>query len=115
MARKQVFGEMVVKRKSYLELTIGDKKQGRLELTDSSLRVGRSPECEIHLALNNISRVHGRFAPKNNDFMIEDMGSTNGCFVNGIRVTRCVLREGDVVEIGEAKFYFYEEKIRQKA
>ena len=47
--------------------------------------------------------------------MIEDMGSTNGCFVNGIRVTRCVLREGDVVEIGEAKFYFYEEKIRQKA
>ena len=51
---------------------------------------------------------------ENGEYIVEDFASTNGSFVNGIQISRCILKDGDVIEVGEAKFHFYEEKVRQK-
>ena len=41
---------------------------------------------------------------------MEDMNSTNGVYVNGVRVVKCVLRDNDQIEMGGVKIIFKEEK-----
>jgi pSer/pThr/pTyr-binding forkhead associated (FHA) protein len=57
--------------------------------------------------------MHARIIYRNEEYQIEDLGSTNGVYVNGIKVEKCILREQDVIEIGGVKILFVEEKIRQ--
>ncbi len=46
----------------------------------------------------------------NEEYLIEDLGSKNGVFVNGIRVVKCILRNSDQIDIGGVKLVFREEK-----
>ncbi|MGF6214398.1 FHA domain-containing protein [Comamonas sp. 4034] len=63
--------------------------------------IGRAKECGICLDDLSISRDHGAFVYHLGVLVIEDHGSTNGTFVNGIRVKRQVLYSGDAVKVGE--------------
>jgi transcriptional regulator with AAA-type ATPase domain len=51
-----------------------------------------------------VSSLHARFVRLGDDWLLEDAHSTNGCFVNGERVTRRQLKPGDVIEIGHKLF-----------
>ena len=85
--------------------------QGKVEIElneESSIVLGRSASCEMHLPLANISRRHSRVFCSNAEYYVEDNGSTNGTYVNGTRIKKCVLRNGDQIEIGEAKIIFVE-------
>ncbi len=114
LSRKALLNKVVVKRRAYLELDAPGKVAQDIELGDSQARMGRSPECEIQLVLENISRIHARIVFRDEEYVLEDLHSTNGSHVNGIQVTRCILRDGDLIEIGEAKLHFFEEKVRQR-
>jgi len=67
-------------------------------------RLGRDPECEIHLPESNVSRVHARMLWDGSTLSVEDLNSTNGVFVNGARVPTTVLGDGDVVAVGPSVF-----------
>ena len=63
--------------------------------------VGRAPECELELDDTFVSQQHARLFAKNGSWYVEDLGSTNGTFVNGAPVTtRRLLQPGDVIRIG---------------
>jgi pSer/pThr/pTyr-binding forkhead associated (FHA) protein len=62
--------------------------------------IGRSSELDMVLVEEMVSRKHARIALENGVLAIEDMGSTNGTFVNGEKVEKGTLREGDRVLIG---------------
>ena len=115
LSRKMLLNKVVVKRRAYLEIIGKGAFSKIVELREGEFRMGRSPMCEIQLSLNNISRVHSHVVMRNEEYVLEDMESTNGTYVNGIMVVRCILRDGDLIEIGEAKLHFYEEKVRQPA
>ncbi|MFI5301485.1 MAG: sigma 54-interacting transcriptional regulator [Polyangiales bacterium] len=53
-----------------------------------------------------MSTSHARLLPTGSDWTIEDLGSTNGTFVNGARVTHAVLSDGDLVTVGRAIFRY---------
>jgi hypothetical protein len=72
--------------------------------------IGRGPDCDIRLAVDSVSRKHARVALRNEEYHIEDMNSTNGVYVNGVKVVKCVLRDNDQIEIGGVKILFNEEK-----
>jgi len=91
----------------------GDEVRG-IHLSESEVFIGRSAECEVHLPFNNISRKHARIDFKGEDYVLEDLNSTNGTYVNGVRIIRCVLRSNDQIQIGEAKIYFVEERTCQR-
>lgn len=55
-----------------------------------------------------------RLTFRNEGYPLEDLGSTNGTSVNGIKVERCVLRTNDQIDIGGVKVLFSEEKTLQK-
>ena len=79
-----------------------------LVLDSAPLSAGRSPENEIDLSTDDFaSAQHARFSPRRDGVWIEDIGSTNGTFVNGSRLSRPrKLAAGDVVRIGETDLRF---------
>jgi pSer/pThr/pTyr-binding forkhead associated (FHA) protein len=62
--------------------------------------IGRSSELDMVLVEEMVSRKHARIALQDGTINIEDLGSTNGTFVNGEKVQQGTLREGDRVLIG---------------
>jgi len=62
--------------------------------------IGRSSELDMVLVEEMVSRKHARIALADGTISIEDLGSTNGTFVNGEKVQQGTLREGDRVLIG---------------
>src|SRR5882724_4578588 len=62
--------------------------------------IGRSSELDMVLVEEMVSRKHARIALTDGVINIEDLGSTNGTFVNGEKVDRGTLMEGDRVLIG---------------
>lgn len=69
-------------------------------VTSDELVLGRDPEMPAHIDDRGISGRHARLFRKEMGFWVEDLGSTNGTFVNGVRTRRMVLREGDRIQIG---------------
>src|SRR4051794_27538564 len=62
--------------------------------------VGRSSDLDMVLVEEMVSRKHARIAYEEDAVIIEDLGSTNGTFVNGEKIKRAQLKEGDRVLIG---------------
>ncbi|HVS14337.1 MAG TPA: GGDEF domain-containing protein [Thermoanaerobaculia bacterium] len=74
---------------------------GRRFPLDAELTIGRSFNNSIVIDADSVSRRHARFVPLEEDFIVEDLGSTNGTLVNGERVDRRrPLAHGDLVQIG---------------
>jgi adenylate cyclase len=74
-------------------------------------RIGRSEGNEVVLVNDSISRNHAMlYEAEPGVYYINDMGSSNGTFVNGARVAAPVqLRHGDAISIGPAEFHFEQE------
>jgi len=68
--------------------------------------IGREPDNDVQIDAHNVSRHHAVLLVGPEDCFIEDLNSTNGVTVNGHRVTRQVLRDGDTVTIGKTEFKF---------
>ncbi|HXZ04684.1 MAG TPA: FHA domain-containing protein [Ktedonobacteraceae bacterium] len=73
----------------------------------SELTIGRSRECDIFLEDLAVSRLHATIHElSDGGFEIEDHRSASGTFVNGLRITRYRLLEGDNVQIGSHRLTF---------
>jgi hypothetical protein len=73
------------------EFPVGPEKQ---------ILVGRSSDLDMVLVEDMVSRKHARIGMVGDEIWIEDLGSTNGTFVNGEKITRAQLKQGDRVLIG---------------
>jgi len=73
---------------------------GRVRIGDAPVRIGREPSCDVLLADLTVSRRHARIGWDGADLVVEDLDSSGGTFVNGERVSRAVLRPGDVIRLG---------------
>jgi hypothetical protein len=72
---------------------------------DVAVTIGRSAECDINLFDTYLSSRHARVANDNGDLSIEDLGSTNGTYVNQELVQgRVHLERGDIVQVGGVLF-----------
>ncbi len=72
----------------------------------TEILVGRDEGCELVLPTTDVSRAHARILQIDDRYFIEDLGSTNGTFVNEMSVARAELHEGDQVQIGAHKLVF---------
>jgi hypothetical protein len=68
--------------------------------SDKQILVGRSSDLDMVLVEDMVSRKHARISMQGDQIWIEDLGSTNGTFVNGEKIKRGRLKEGDRVLIG---------------
>jgi pSer/pThr/pTyr-binding forkhead associated (FHA) protein len=68
--------------------------------------IGRDDTSTIRLRDQLVSRHHARITRHGEMFQIEDVGSINGTFVDGVPVVSCQLHDGDTVQVGRTLFYF---------
>ena len=80
----------------------------QLALTKKTITIGRGHHCDIQILTHFVSREHARITTDRGTIFIEDLSSTNGVFVNSIRVERHELHHGDLLTIGETQFRFLE-------
>lgn len=81
----------------------GPARQGRYVLREHQrVEIGRSSSADISLpADTHLSRKHLEIDSKDGDFLLCDLGSANGTYVNDERVNRAILKTGDVIRIGK--------------
>lgn len=84
-----------------LRFVSGKYQGGTVPLRDGrDVVVGRSSDLDLVLADDMVSRKHARISVRGGEVTIQDLGSTNGIFVNGEKVKKARLREGDRILIG---------------
>lgn len=72
----------------------------RYILDTDRITVGRHPDSDIHLDDLTVSRRHAEFLRRGNRFLIRDVGSVNGVYVNRERVAECTLTPRDEIRVG---------------
>ena len=82
-------------------------EQGSYLLDKPMMVVGREATCQIYLDNRSISRQHCAFVFKDNDFLIQDLSSANGTYVNGQRITEQRLKHGDEIIIGNYELRYH--------
>lgn len=85
----------------------GPQAGSRFLLDQASIRVGRHPESEIFLDDVTVSRRHATFTREQNSYLVTDVGSLNGTYVNRDRVDSYLLTNGDEVQIGKFRLIYF--------
>ncbi|MER2528153.1 MAG: FHA domain-containing protein [Candidatus Competibacter denitrificans] len=81
--------------------------KGDLRLRSALCRIGRAPDNDICFDNDSVSGRHAEiYYLPDGSFQICDVSSTNGTWVNGQRIQSQLLKNGDVVELGEIRLHF---------
>lgn len=92
----------------HLFVTLKDRAVGTYDVPGDRVRIGRHPDNEVHIDSMAVSRNHCVLsrAPQGG-WIVEDLGGSNGTYVNGARVQqRAAVRDGDVLGIGKFQVSF---------
>lgn len=81
---------------------------GRIVTVADGLTLGRAPACDVVVEDTKVSRRHARVVVEAGVAEIEDLDSSNGTLLNGKPVSRRVLRDGDVIQLGETRIVYHE-------
>ena len=96
----QAIAQLIVQR--------GPNPNQVFDLLEDKLTIGRSPTNGIPITDPEISRKHAQLVRQDSGYALEDLGSTNGSFVNGRRLAGLTpLHHGDVIDLGEAISLLY--------
>jgi pSer/pThr/pTyr-binding forkhead associated (FHA) protein len=83
--------------------------QGEYELSQERLTIGRKPDNDIQIDNLSVSGKHALVITILDDSFLEDLGSTNGTYVNGKLVKKHALKDGDVIAIGKHELKYVNE------
>lgn len=93
-----------------LVISRNDNLLGSRFIEDARLTIGRASGNVIQLDDPSVSKLHAQVEVVGNDHILLDLGSSNGTFVNGERISRHLLRHGDVVEVSEFKIRYVDHR-----
>ena len=89
-----------------LIVTSGGRAIAEVSLSRPRMVLGRDPSCDISLDSSYVSRYQNLFMQTSDGWLLFDLNSTNGCFVNGRRVREHRLRDGDLIAVGQHQLRF---------
>ncbi len=90
------------------KLVITDGDGSREVALAGEVKAGRLSDNQVQLKVPEASRHHCRFFQEKGSWFVEDLGSSNGTLVNGRKVSKFELQDGDVISIGAASMRFME-------
>lgn len=83
----------------------GDAHRGKGFTLGDELTIGRSEKCDVLLNDAYVSQMHARIFARGDNYMVEDLGSTNGTYLNRQRITApAQLQRGDRIKVGKTVF-----------
>ena len=86
-----------------LQFITGSLRGREIPIPDDGTTIGRDPGAGIVIPLDDqrfVSRVHAAILKDRGQYVVEDRGSSNGTLVNGVRIQRAVLADGDEIQFG---------------
>ncbi|MBN1879151.1 FHA domain-containing protein [bacterium] len=86
-----------------------NEKPGRIYRLDSKIRIGRYSANEIQILDQKVSRHHISIERVRGFFILKDLGSRNGTYLNDVRITESELRTGDRIHLGNTNLLFADE------
>jgi hypothetical protein len=92
--------------KGQLTLNTGTAGSKVFCLKASPLIIGRHESCDIILNDHSVSRRQAKIEYREGEYILTDLASTNGTFVNGKRITTHPLRDGDTIKAGTSLLFF---------
>ena len=94
----------------HLILTSGPAAGAIYPLTASETILGRSETCEIPIDSPTVSRHHARITRQGDAFILDDLGSTLGTYVNGAAIGKntCPLSPGDQIRLGRDTLFEFQ-------
>jgi pSer/pThr/pTyr-binding forkhead associated (FHA) protein len=106
---KPVKGVRVRPRRAHLlELTKGPGAPSRVPLDRDRMTIGRATGVGLQLDSDEVSRNHATLSRLDDEYTIEDLGSRNGIYLNGLKVHSAVLRDGDELQLGDVFITYHE-------
>ncbi len=87
-----------------------DYKGKAFDLEDDEISVGRTDENVITLNNSSISGSHCKLTKQGPNYLLTDLGSTNGTRVNGQPITETVLQDRDIIHFGSLEFVYADQK-----
>lgn len=96
-------------QRQYRLIVISGRDTGReFLMVPMMMKIGRQMDCFVRLSDRNVSREHAvlHFKSRESRYVLEDMQSTNGTFINGRRIRREYIRSGDEIRVGETVMRF---------
>ncbi len=78
----------------------------RVAVGDEPVTIGRHADCDVVLEDSNVSRRHAEVRRQGEEYVVTDLGSTNGTKVNGARIKQQPLADGDEVTLGKTVLRF---------
>jgi pSer/pThr/pTyr-binding forkhead associated (FHA) protein len=89
-----------------LILTLSGRTLERYEFDKESVKIGRNEDCEVTIDNLGVSRYHSEIITKDGFYVLRDLKSNNGTFVNGKRIESYNLNDGDEISIGKFTISF---------
>ena len=87
---------------AHLRVVEPPEQRGRTYDVADELTIGRAAGCQVPLDDSYASQLHARLFRRNGDLLVEDLGSTNGTFLNRKKVSSAVpMRKGDRLQVGK--------------
>ena len=96
---------------AYLEVTNPSAKPTIYLLGEGETSIGRKKGCHILVDSSFVSGVHALIARGDEGFVIQDLTSHNGTFVNGHRVKEVFLKDGDKISFADKEAFFYDRPV----
>ena len=84
--------------------------EGHYFLDQPRFTLGRLPDSDIYLNHPGVSNMHAVIVTVSNDHILEDLGSTNGTLVNGEKVTKYILQNNDLIELGSYQLKYVNQR-----
>jgi pSer/pThr/pTyr-binding forkhead associated (FHA) protein len=100
------FDDLFLSKPPVLVLRFKDREVGRWEMDRAALRIGRTPDNDIVIDNLAVSRLHALIEEEKGEHYVKDCDSLNGTEVNGERIKRCRLRDGDEITIAKHTILF---------
>ena len=87
-------------------ITRGKTSGRRATIVQWPATIGRDPASVLHIDDDRVSRNHARIKKRDKLYIVEDLQSRNGTYLNGENVTNCVVTSGDRILVGDTEFVF---------
>jgi len=100
---------LVVHHTIRLKVVRGPGSGKIIELKSKPVLAGRADEVDLYLDDPAASRKHFEVAPERGEFILRDLGSTNGTRLNKVPMLECRLSNGDIISVGQIDVAFIEE------
>jgi pSer/pThr/pTyr-binding forkhead associated (FHA) protein len=96
----------------WLVILRGRRKGRDFRIEKENSVLGRDGMCDYVIEDDTVSREHARIRKEGDRFILFDLGSGNGTYLNGERIQRSELQDGDVIKVGESLILFKDAKPR---